>query len=397
MASLFRNSVRAFIDTNLKGNRYDNIPVISLNDYLNISEYQHPIIISPVYETDEIAKMLLKKGISFFWKLEEEPSEFIGYGTTDFEKFLPEPDSDKCIVIGSTFYAWWYYEKQKENGCKNVYLYTKNSIRRKYMEDELGCHFVDDIGTIDKKNCYVASREEFIKDLDLNGMNDIFDMSDMIDEYYNPEIIKFKNIHNGNIGVIIGNGPSLRMEDLEIIKKSNCVTFGTNGIYKIAHKFVPNYYFAANREFFTDESICKYNTVKFVNEQMLLKNEKGEMHYFHGVTTECGDVPFSANVSQKAYIGHTITYVAIQFAVYMGIKSIYLIGVDANYQKGKINHFYGTEIHDYKDRPVSIQLIQLKAYESAKRYADSHGIKIYNATRGGALEVFDRVDFDSLF
>ena len=27
----------------------------------------------------------------------------------------------------------------------------------------------------------------------------------------------------------------------------------------------------------------------------------------------------------------------------------------------------------------------------------SNGIKIYNATRGGALEVFERVDFDSLF
>lgn len=35
-------------------------------------------------------------------------------------------------------------------------------------------------------------------------------------------------------------------------------------------------------------------------------------------------------------------------------------------------------------------------FEAAKRYADSHGIKIYNATRGGNLEVFERVDFDSL-
>ena len=39
----------------------------------------------------------------------------------------------------------------------------------------------------------------------------------------------------------------------------------------------------------------------------------------------------------------------------------------------------------------------LLAYQSAKKYADAHGIKIYNATRGGNLEVFERVDFDSLF
>jgi hypothetical protein len=34
---------------------------------------------------------------------------------------------------------------------------------------------------------------------------------------------------------------------------------------------------------------------------------------------------------------------------------------------------------------------------SAKEYADEHGIKILNATRGGELEVYDRVCFDSLF
>lgn len=37
------------------------------------------------------------------------------------------------------------------------------------------------------------------------------------------------------------------------------------------------------------------------------------------------------------------------------------------------------------------------AFEKAKEYADGHGIKIYNATRGGKLEVFERVNFDALF
>lgn len=38
-----------------------------------------------------------------------------------------------------------------------------------------------------------------------------------------------------------------------------------------------------------------------------------------------------------------------------------------------------------------------RAFISAKRYADTHDIKIYNETRGGMLEVFERVDFDTLF
>ena len=38
-----------------------------------------------------------------------------------------------------------------------------------------------------------------------------------------------------------------------------------------------------------------------------------------------------------------------------------------------------------------------KAYEAFRRYADENGIKVKNATRGGKLEIFERVDFDSLF
>ena len=35
-------------------------------------------------------------------------------------------------------------------------------------------------------------------------------------------------------------------------------------------------------------------------------------------------------------------------------------------------------------------------YEEVKKYADSHGIKVYNATRGGVLEVFPRVKLEDI-
>ena len=37
-----------------------------------------------------------------------------------------------------------------------------------------------------------------------------------------------------------------------------------------------------------------------------------------------------------------------------------------------------------------------KAYIAARKYCDKHNIKIYNATRGGKLEVFERVNFDEI-
>ena len=41
--------------------------------------------------------------------------------------------------------------------------------------------------------------------------------------------------------------------------------------------------------------------------------------------------------------------------------------------------------------------MQLDGYKAAKKYAEENGIKIYNATRGGKLEIFERVEYDTLF
>ncbi len=38
----------------------------------------------------------------------------------------------------------------------------------------------------------------------------------------------------------------------------------------------------------------------------------------------------------------------------------------------------------------------LFVYRLLKKYADRHGIKIYNATRGGNLEVFPRVQLEDV-
>ena len=36
-------------------------------------------------------------------------------------------------------------------------------------------------------------------------------------------------------------------------------------------------------------------------------------------------------------------------------------------------------------------------YRACRSFLESRGTQIYNATAGGKLEVFDRVDYDTLF
>ena len=86
--------------------------------------------------------------------------------------------------------------------------------------------------------------------------------------------------------------------------------------------------------------------------------------------------------------------------VYMGFSDIYLLGVDAT-RLGKYHdnssHFCKEYISRSTTNLMTFDDEPRLAYKAAKEYADLHGIHIYNATRGGELETFQRVDFDELF
>ncbi len=93
---------------------------------------------------------------------------------------------------------------------------------------------------------------------------------------------------------------------------------------------------------------------------------------------------------------------AIEAAIYMGCKEIYLLGVDCNYSLKNL-HFMKTEYDDEKWSPnknVDVAEIQqmsnIIGYEFIKKEAEKRSVKIYNATRGGSLEVFERVNSDDI-
>ncbi|NIQ14459.1 MAG: DUF115 domain-containing protein [Candidatus Dadabacteria bacterium] len=121
---------------------------------------------------------------------------------------------------------------------------------------------------------------------------------------------------------------------------------------------------------------------------------------------------FSTNCDQVLYSGQTVTYVNMQLAYYMGFEKVYLIGMDFSYQVPKStvvagvnftsqeddpNHFHpeyfgkGKKWHDPKLDRVAL------CYQAAKKFYEENGRKIYNATVGGKLEIFERCEFEGLF
>ena len=92
----------------------------------------------------------------------------------------------------------------------------------------------------------------------------------------------------------------------------------------------------------------------------------------------------------------------------MGFSEIYLLGVDFDYTP-TVGHRNAHFCDEYTQKEESVGLVDLAnidkvfnyqnalyEFEVAKKVAGETGKKIYNATRGGKLEVFERVEFDSL-
>lgn len=222
----------------------------------------------------------------------------------------------------------------------------------------------------------------------------------------------YKNKFAGRRCFIIGNGPSLCVEDLERLNEE--CTFASNHIYKIyvQTKWRPSFYCAIDPDFLSETGL---NWNEFATEQVFLDYAYTRKHHEFPkligifqkskfVLNKANDISayISEDVSDHFSNGYTVTFNLIQLAIYMGFSEIYLLGVDFNYsiimdKNGKIHRNDNTKDYFSGERyATTIQYYEptLHAYKVAKDYCDSHGIDICNATRGGRLEVFPRVNYD---
>lgn len=233
---------------------------------------------------------------------------------------------------------------------------------------------------------------------------------------------KVKTLHNAFEGkrcFIIGNGPSLTVDDLEKIKDE--YSLASNRIYKIFSKtkWRPTFYFCADLDVLTAEIDnirkldIKYKFIRKTFKRWKVKEtdnicqfiEYGA-YYIHrshfekiGISTDC---------SKYISTSTTVTCNMIEFAIYLGFKEIYLLGIDASfpiaiYRDGTVvidesikSHFDGadgkisekTVIKNYKN--YSYPEATNQCYQIYKEYAEAKDISIVNCTRGGRLEIYER-------
>ncbi len=240
----------------------------------------------------------------------------------------------------------------------------------------------------------------------------------------NERILELKEKYKNKRCFILGTGPSLTIEDLEILKKNNEITFASNKIFKLFDKTdwrpdiycvsdmeVLNYYYNQICDLDIKQSfIINLENSKYSSTLDLTKIEANNKYVFNALKREMYDCEINASLPSFSTEAHkyvvdggiTVTYAMLQFAYFLGFSEVYLLGVDFSYSdksgkdESKKDHFCDNYIE--KDEPVNYPKIEqsLNAYKSAEKFSKNKDFKIFNATRGGKLEVFKRVDFDKL-
>lgn len=240
---------------------------------------------------------------------------------------------------------------------------------------------------------------------------------------------KFHNYHEGETLFIIGNGPSIKNIDLTKIKNAKKMVVSNFYLHENYNMIKPDYYcyprFIYNNDLndhFWNQYLCKvgeesgYPQFFFdISEKRIIdtcsgfRDKKVNYMYLDQFKTECYD---EIDITQRIMEGRSVSVDCLQLAIYMGFKKIYLLGIEhtnilnRNYEyffDKKKDPFYNCHpgVEQGKDvRDFNVILSgTYKLWEQYKALADiakNNNVCIYNAVHESLLDIFERVDYNSV-
>ncbi|MCG8375041.1 MAG: FkbM family methyltransferase [Chlorobiales bacterium] len=226
---------------------------------------------------------------------------------------------------------------------------------------------------------------------------------------------------------IIGNGPSLNKTPLHLLQ--NEYTFITNRAYLLFDRldWRPTFYTALDWRVVPDvaHEINLLNGIVCFFEkrfQGILRDDSDVYWYTHGPALDPADKVFAYNLDQGIRGAGSVIGTCIQIAFYLGFREIYLIGCDLGYkvlqsvqQSGEDKFGNGVKLRLTSTQDDDPNHFDPRYFGKNRRWHDPNvkrmisgheqcligveeaGGKIFNATIGGELEVYQRIDFESLF
>lgn len=218
----------------------------------------------------------------------------------------------------------------------------------------------------------------------------------------------WNGIHSGKRCFILGNGPSLAEMNISLLRDE--LTFGLNRIYLLfeEQRFTTNYFVSIN-DLVLQQSVKQISALripKFINWRARGQYGRSPDIYY---LLERYHPGFCSTPMFGVWGGATVTFVALELAYFMGFQTVILVGVDHSFStqgpphkvvaatEMDFNHFHPKYFAD----GTLWQLPDLKtseyAYRLARKAFEADGRQVLDATIGGKLDIFPKVDFNSLF
>lgn len=235
---------------------------------------------------------------------------------------------------------------------------------------------------------------------------------------------ELKNTHLGKRCFIIGNGPSVKDQNILLLK--NEVKLCVNQFYKHPHfkQIPPDYWVQADpliwqkKEDYLLPLLNSIESNKIITKLFFplqgMFQTKGSnflnvyyykydylRRYVNDEIDFCREIP---------PYGQNVLLVCLMLAFYLGCNPIYIVGAEHSwwswekekYHNRQTPHFYNSRSMPASDRFSYEQIqatifVQKFQYLELKKYAVRNGYSIFNATVGGELDVFERVSFEDLF
>ena len=228
---------------------------------------------------------------------------------------------------------------------------------------------------------------------------------------------------------ILCNGPSVNKQNLLPLKDEVVFSVSSGYLHKDYAAIRPRYHCTPHitytklktkevtiesfREM--DEKTLDTELFFSLNEEPLIRTNnlfKDKMVYYLDTTNnsleEGTEIP---DITKTIYQIQSVPIMCIQIAMYMGFKTIYLLGCEHDSiitnkytysfeptilkDKSTVVDSDGTKNFPYHLRIKSLHRL-FHNYEIVHKVADANDINIYNATADGILDEFERVDYNSI-
>lgn len=236
--------------------------------------------------------------------------------------------------------------------------------------------------------------------------------------------------HAGERCFVLGNGPSAKFVDLLALRGKIVISVSNGYLHKDYAAIAPRYHClpqVASSVMTEADLVAWFNEMhKHLGDAELFLNESEapvvrrhglfagrKIHYLafrenFDEMTDRGIIDISAPVPGV----QSVPVMAIMVAMYMGFKDVVLLGVDHDHFKdGKYVYAFDLGVQENKDHSVATDgqvktawyddfqsLARLwRQYRALREIAEANGVRIVNATPGGELDEFERVQYQTLF